>query len=259
MRLRSAPASGFQLLLHLTVTVCTWVFVQTNAWAFGSTGVRVWLPESVTTTAPLIDRLFYVVLAITGVVFILVEGALLIFLIRYRQRDGRPAHYTHGNNLVEVIWTIIPALILVWLATSSQRVWSQVRGTPPHPDVQVEITAEQFAWNIRYAGPDGQLNTADDVTTINQLHMPIGKTVLVHLKSKDVIHSFFVPQFRMKLDAVPGITGRLWISATKTGHFEIACAELCGLGHYRMRGFLTIESPEEFNAWLIQTRKEQAS
>ena len=156
-----------------------------------------------------------------------------------------------------MIWTVIPGLILVFLATHSQRVWSQVRGTPPPHDLEIEITAEQFAWNIRYAGADGRLDTADDITTLNQLHLPVGQTVLVRLRSKDVIHSFFVPQFRMKQDAVPGFTGRLWLQVTKTGHFEIACAELCGLGHYRMRGFLTVESAEAFRAWLATTLTEQ--
>ena len=232
-----------------------WLTVQTPAWA--APGVRVWLPEGITTTAPLIDRLFYLILWITVAVFIGVQATLLTFLVRYRRRPGHLAHYTHGNNLVEMIWTIIPSLILLFLATYSQRVWSKIRGTPPPTNLQIEITAEQFAWNIRYTGPDGQLNTADDITTINQLHLPVNHTVLIHLKSKDVIHSFFVPQFRMKLDAVPGLTGRLWLSATKTGNYEIACAELCGLGHYRMRGFLTIESPEAFQAWLAQMRAEQ--
>ncbi len=236
-----------------------WLAAQATAWAAGAPGVRVWLPEAITTTAPIIDRLFYLVLWITGIVFVLVEGTLIVFLVRYRRRPGAHAAYIHGNHLVEVIWTVIPALILIFLTGRSQHVWSQVRGTPPPADVEVEITAEQFVWNIRYAGPDGALNTPDDLLTINQLHMPVGQTVLIRLKSKDVIHSFFVPQFRMKLDAVPGITGRLWISATKTGHFEIACAELCGLGHYRMRGFLTIESPDAFRAWVTQTLAEQAS
>jgi cytochrome c oxidase subunit 2 len=139
----------------------------------------------------------------------------------------------------------------------SQGVWSQVRGTPPPEDLAIEITAEQFAWNIRYPGGDGRLNTPDDILTINQLHLPVDQTVLIHLKSKDVIHSFFVPQFRVKQDAVPGLTGRLWVAATKTGNFEIACAELCGLGHYRMRGFLTIEPPAAFQLWLAQQLAQQ--
>ena len=226
-------------------------------WAADAPRARVWLPAGMTTTAPAIDRVFYLILWITGAVFALVQGTLLVFLVRYRRRPGRAAHYTHGHHVVEIIWTVIPALILVFLAFRSQDVWSQVRGAPPTADVQVEITAEQFAWNIRYAGPDGIFGNADDVTTINQLHLPVRQTALIHLKSKDVIHSFFVPQFRMKLDAVPGITGRLWVSPTDTGHVEIACAELCGLGHYRMRGYLTIEPAEAFHAWLASTAQEQ--
>ena len=220
--------------------------------------MHVWLPEAVTTTAPLIDHLFYVVLVITGVVFIGVQLTLVTFLIRYRKREGKPAYYTHGNLLVEAIWTVIPSIVLVWLALHNQRVWAQVRGTPPPSDMEIEVLAEQFAWNIRYAGVDGRLNTADDITTINQLHIPVQKTILFHIKSKDVIHSFFVPQFRLKQDAVPGLTSRIWVTTTTGGNFEIACAELCGLGHYRMRGFLTIESPEAFATWLRQAQAEQS-
>ena len=234
-----------------------WLAASAQAWAFGGSGVRIWLPEAVTTTAPEIDRLFYLVLTITGVVFVLVQVTLVAFLIRYRSRPGHRAAYTHGNTAVEIVWTVIPALILIGLTVQSQRVWATVHGTPPPPDLHVEITAEQFAWNVRYAGADGAFGTADDVSTINQLHLPVHQTVLIHLKSKDVIHSFFVPQFRMKQDAVPGLTSRMWVSATKTGQFEIACAELCGLGHYRMRGFLEIESPEAFQAWLAEQIAEQ--
>ena len=246
-----------QPVARCVIALFAWLFTQAPAWAFGRSGVRVWLPEGVSTYAPAIDQLFYVVLAITGTVFVLVQGTLLVFLVRYRRRPGRAAGYTHGNSLVEIIWTVIPALILIYLTFHSQRVWSQVQGTPPLADVEVEITAEQFAWNIRYAGADGLLNTTDDLTTINQLHLPVHRVVLVHLKSKDVIHSFFVPQFRIKHDAVPGLTGRLWLEAVKEAQLEIVCAELCGLGHYRMRGFLTVESPEAFTAWLAQQQDEQ--
>ena len=212
--------------------------------------MTVWLPESLSTVAPLIDRLFYLVLGITGIVFIAVQATLLVFAVRYRRRAGRAAAYVHGNSLVEIIWTAVPALILLGLLLQSQKVWSHVRGTPPPADLEVEVTAEQFAWNIRYAGADGRFDTPDDVSTINQMHLPVDQVVLFHLRSKDVIHSFFVPQFRLKQDMVPGITGRLWVKATKPATVEIACAELCGLGHYRMRGFLTIESPEAFHTWL---------
>jgi len=213
-----------------------------------------WFPEPVSTYGLQIDRLFILILGITGAIFVLVEGALLVFLIRYRARPGRAAAYLHGHVSAEVIWTVIPALIVGYLAFASQRVWSHIQGPPPPHQLEVEIQAEQFAWNVRYAGADGQLGTEDDLETINQLHLPVNQVVLVHLTSKDVIHSLFLPQFRLKRDAVPGLTGRVWLQATKTGSFEIVCAELCGLGHYRMRGFLTVESPEEFQQWLLETQ-----
>ena len=226
------------------------------AWAFGS-GTKVWLPEGITTTSPVVDRLFYIILWLTGAVFVAVQLALIVFVIRYRRDPQRRATYTHGNTLAEVIWTAIPACILVALALYSQNVWSLVKGTPPHPDLEVEITGEQFAWNFRYAGADGQLKTDDDILTINQLHLPVDKTVLFHISSKDVIHSFFVPQFRMKQDAVPGLSSRMWVHPVKAGHFDIACAELCGLGHYRMKGFLVIEPDEAYQTWLTEMLAEQ--
>lgn len=270
-----APSISFKFLFWLSGS--TLFVLVPPALAFGG-GVKMWLPEGVSTSAPLIDRVFYAVLAITGIAFVLVQGVLVFFLIKYRRRKGRAASYIHGNHWVEVVWTAIPAAILVALAFYSQRVWSYVRGTPPKADVQVEVIAQQFAWNIHYPGTDNVFgktdpalvdeagnpvgldkndpNAKDDIVTVNQLHIPVGKIVLIHLKSKDVIHSFFVPQFRMKLDAVPGITGHLWVSATKTGNYEIACAELCGNSHYRMRGFLVIDTPDGFQKWLEQTLAE---
>ena len=241
------------------IVLAAWCGAQANAWAFGHGGVRVWLPEGISTVAPAIDRLFYTILWITGAVFLLVQGTLLVFLIRYRRRPGVAAAYTQGNTMAEIVWTVIPAIIMIWLALSSQRVWASLRGTPPPHALEIEITAEQFAWNIRYAGADGAFDTADDITTINQLHLPVHQVALIRLKSKDVIHSFFVPVFRFKQDAVPGLTGRLWVEPVKVGHYEIACAELCGLGHYRMRGFLTVEPAEAFAAWLAAQRAEQPS
>jgi len=206
-----------------------------------------------------VDRLFTIILGITGVIFVLVEGALLWFLIRYRARPGHTASYIHGNARAEIIWTVVPALIVMYLAFASQRVWAKIQGPPPPHQLEVGVKAEQFAWNIKYPGPDGQLDTADDLETINQLHIPVGQVVLVRIQSKDVIHSFFLPQFRIKRDAVPGMTSRIWVQATETGQFEIACAELCGLGHYRMRGYLTVETPEAFKDWLEATRAEAAA
>ena len=199
------------------------------------------LPESASTYAPKVDQLFWIILWITGFFFFLVQGCLLLFVLKYRSREGQKASYVHGNNLVEIIWTVIPALILLALTLASQKVWAEIRypKQAPPASIQVEILAEQFAWNIRYPGPDGQFDTADDISTINQLHLPVGTPVQVNIRSKDVIHSFFVPEFRVKQDAVPGLPTRVWVEATRAGQFEIRCAELCGLGHFRMKGFVT--------------------
>lgn len=215
------------------------------------------LPQVASSIGVPIDHLFLVILGITGVFFLLVEGALLTFVIRYRMQPGRRAAYVHGNTTAEIIWTAIPALILLWLTFTSQRLWAVIHGPVPANPVEVEILAEQFAWNVRYPGPDGQLGTADDVVTINQLHLPLDHTAVIWLKSKDVIHGFFIPQFRIKQDAVPGRTGQAWVQPTRPGHYEIACSQLCGLGHYRMRGFVTVEPYDQFQQWLKETKANE--
>ncbi|HEU5248732.1 MAG TPA: cytochrome c oxidase subunit II [Thermoanaerobaculia bacterium] len=217
------------------------------------------LPENVSTYGGQIDGLFRLILWITGVIFVAVEALLLFFLFRYRHREGRVPRYTHGSNRLEVIWTIVPAIICVVLALMSRRSWAEIKQRMPKDAMNVEVTAEQFAWNIRYPGADGKLDTADDVVTLNQLHFPVGRPLIVTLHSKDVIHSFFLPEFRVKQDAVPGMTTRIWLEATRVGQWEIACAELCGLGHFRMKGFVTVETPEEFERWLAETAKEASS
>ena len=217
------------------------------------------LPESASTYAPRVDQLFWVILGITGFFFFLVQACLLGFVLKYRARPGQKASYVHGSTLVEIIWTVIPAIILVGLTIASQKVWAEIRypALSPATSLQVEILAEQFAWNVRYPGPDGQFETPDDISTINQLHLPVGTPVKIHLRSKDVIHSFFVPEFRMKQDAVPGLPTQIWVEASKAGQYEIRCAELCGLGHYRMKGFVTTEPLADLQAWLTETKANE--
>lgn len=208
-----------------------------------------WLPESASTFSGKVDAIFYVILAVTGIMFFIVEGAILYFAFRYRYRPGIHAKYLHGNVKLEIIWTVIPALLLVLLMVKTQEGWSEIKvKMPANPDLEIEVTAQQFAWNIRYP--------AAQVETLNQLHLPVGKKVLVRLMSKDVIHSFFVPQFRLKQDAVPGSTIPVWFEATRTGKYELVCAEFCGLAHYRMKGFITVDTPEEFHKWLEGQKKE---
>jgi len=208
------------------------------------------LPEGVSTYSHTIDQMFYLILIVTGVAFVLTEGLLFLFAFIYRRKAGVRATYTHGNNTLELVWTIVPAVMLVVLAFVSRNVWNQIKGSIPPTAETVVVTASQFNWEIRYKGADGEFDTPDDVVANNDMHLPVGEAIKIRLRSKDVIHSFFLPQFRLKQDAVPGLTIDVWLEAEKTGTYEIACAELCGFGHYSMRGILTVVPQAEFKTWM---------
>lgn len=213
-----------------------------------------WLPPAASTYAADIDRIFYVILVVTGVVLVGVEAAILYLMVRYRRREGRKAHYIEGSNRAEVIWTVTPAVFILGLAVASYAVWPQVKDPDRFPTDALEIAVEasQFEWSVSYPGADGELGTADDFDTRNQVHVPVDQPVIVHLTSEDVIHSFFIPQFRIKQDAIPGKNIRLWFEAIESGEYELACAELCGLGHYRMRARVFVHSQEEYRRWISQ-------
>jgi cytochrome c oxidase subunit 2 len=208
-----------------------------------------WLPENVSTFGGQIDNLFYVIYYLTTAVFFAVQITLLVFLFRYRDRPGRKATYTHGNTTLEIVWTAIPAMILAVLALISRSTWAEIKETQPPSDFEIQVEAKQFNWEIAYPGPDGKLDTPDDVHMDNDFHVPVNKVVRVRLKSKDVIHSFFVPNFRLKQDAVPGHSIPVWFKATKPGKYEVPCAELCGFGHSGMRGWVYVDTPEAYDAW----------
>ncbi len=240
-----------------------------------------WLPKSVSTNGGPIDRIFYVILIVTGVVFVVVQATLVIFLFKYRAKAGATAHYTHGNNRLEAVWTAVPAVFLAGLALVSQQVWGGIKpsagfrgdATGPGAPVVIEIVAQQFAWNVRYPGADGVFGrrdvtrvsgtnpigldptdpaSADDIVDLNHLNLPVNRPIQVRLTSKDVLHSFFLPDFRVKQDAVPGMQVNVFFDALEVGDFEIACAELCGMQHYQMRGFVHVHEREAFNTWLAE-------
>jgi len=135
------------------------------------------------------------------------------------------------------------------LALVSRSTWAEIKETQPPSDFVITVEAKQFNWEIAYPGPDGKLDTPDDVHMDNDFHVPVNKVVRVQLKSKDVIHSFFVPNFRLKQDAVPGHLIPVWFKATKPGKYEVPCAELCGFGHSGMRGWVFVDTPEAYDAW----------
>jgi len=210
------------------------------------------LPESVSTFGPDIDRIYYLILWITGIVFVGTEALLLWFLFRYRHTEDRKAEYMHGSTKAEVIWTLTPFLVVLGIAFMSRGVWIDIRDPASIPDdaMPMIVSASQFEWNVTYPGPDGRLETDDDFTTRNELHVPVDRPVRVTLRSEDVLHSFFLPDLRVKQDAVPGKDIPVWFEATRAGEYELACAELCGLGHYRMAATVTVHSAESYQEWM---------
>ena len=212
-----------------------------------------WLPEDVSTYGHEIDSLFYLIYYITAVTFILVTVLMIVFLVMYREREGRRATYTHGNTTLEIIWTIVPAAILIVLSFMSVSTWAKVKREPPPSDFELQVNAKQFNWEITYPGADGKFGTADDVKFDNDMHVPVNKVVRLHITASDVIHSFFIPNLRFKQDAVPGRTVLGWFEATKPGKYELPCAELCGFGHSGMKGWLFVHTPEEYAKWAAES------
>ncbi len=269
-----------------------------------------WLPKNVATFGPKIDGLFYLILGITGFFFLLTEGILVYALYKYPGQPGGRSSYVHGNHKLEVIWTLVPGVILLMIAILQIQTWAEVKfqKNMPHPDAdteQMEVTARQWEWRVRYpsaarmeswqkdateARAFGAHPHPDDLYIPNEIHVWKGVKVLVHLNTRDVIHSFFLPNLRLKQDALPGKTIPVWFAVTEsnladpvvdprthlkrwyekgydpaTGEikdlssiWELACAEFCGTRHSMMRGKLYVhKNREDFLDWLRHAEAEQ--
>jgi cytochrome c oxidase subunit 2 len=196
----------------------------------------------------------YHIYYITGVWFFLTYGVIIVFLIRYRRQEGQKAAYVRGDSLTQVSWLLVPLLIVLaldlWIDFQGSEVWAKIKIDAPSSDLLVGVTGKQFNWEIAYPGPDGKLGTADDLEMENELHVPVNKVVHVILRSKDVIHSFFLPNLRLKQDVMPGRTIEAWFEATKPGRYPLPCAELCGFGHSGMEGSLIVHSLDEYEKWV---------
>jgi len=212
------------------------------------------MPPGTSTFVSPIDSLYYMILVITGIAFVVTEVALVVFLIKYRARPGRRAHYTHGSMKAEVIWTAVPAIVVVMIGILSGGVWNTMRGRDGVPEnaYPIGVHGQQFEWMITYPGGDGALGTEDDFEVRNQLHIPVNTPIDIHLTAEEVIHSFFIPQFRVKQDAMPGLPQPVWFEATEPGAYELACAEVCGLGHYRTRAAVTVHTAEGYQQWMSE-------
>ena len=210
---------------------------------------HLYFPHDVSTFGPKIDFLFELIFWIVMFVWVAVMIAMVTFMVRYRHRPGRKAEYIEGNSRLEILWTAGTAVILIVLALMSRSTWADIKEHGPPGDVFYHVNAKQFNWEITYPGPDGKFGKSE-LEIDNELHVPVNKVVRIDLTSKDVIHSFFVPNLRLKQDAVPGRIIHVWFEATEVGEYEIPCAELCGFGHSGMLGTLTVQSQEDYDKWL---------
>lgn len=261
----------WSLLFLMVPIVGVGVFVWAMADLPGMKGH--WLPENVNPQGEIIDSLFMFILYLTGAIFVITGFVLFWFLWKYdATRSAEPVKYTHGSHTLEVVWSILPAATLLFIAIYQMNAWADAKMRRPvlagedgkvgtSDDVLMpplaEVTGRQFEWRIRYAGKDEILGNEDDVIISNELHVPANEEVVLKIKSQDVLHSFFLPNLRLKQDVVPGMKQHVWFKANRTGVFDIVCAELCGWGHYKMRGRLTVESRDDFNRWLDLQSREQ--
>lgn len=209
-----------------------------------------WLPKKAAEQAGRVDTLMWFVIWASIVIFTLVATVLIYSAFRFRaapddESDGPPIH---GNTRLEVIWTIVPTLLLVVMAVWAYLVLSKNEALASDRLV-VDVTAQQFAWDYTY--PDGNVGSGD-------LHVPVNRQIELRMRSKDVIHDFYVREFQVKQDVVPGITTRLVFNPTRTGTFQVICAELCGVGHGVMRSRVIVESQAAFDAWLQQAKQQLA-
>ncbi len=220
-----------------------------------------------------IDTTLIITLAITGIVFVIIGGFMAYTLVRFRHRKGHRAHYEPENKKLELWLTGITSLGIIAMLAPGLVVYSEFV-TPPSDADKIEVLGQQWQWGFRHPGKDGQLGTSDtrhisfdnpfglnpndpngqDDILIqgNELHLPVDRPVKLLLRSKDVLHNFYVPQFRAKMDLVPGLVSYFWMTPKERGEFEILCAELCGVGHYNMRGKVIIEDIEDYQQWLSQ-------
>ena len=259
------------------LAVAIWVITIASVLMFFNK--RWWFPEAITDHGPSVDRQFLITIIVCGIAFAAAQIGLGWVVWKYRESaDKTRATYSHGNNRLEVVWTIVTAIVFISLGVMGQRVWAALHLNPaPAGSTQIEVTAQQFAWNIRYAGVDktfgstnidyiddatnpvGVVDTdaggKDDISTPT-LVIPANRPVELILKSKDVTHNFWVPQLRFKQDLGPGMAIRVHFTANKVGKYELACAELCGMNHFKMKTFMLVLPPTDFDA-LVQMAPAQ--
>lgn len=208
------------------------------------------------TYAGSIDGVIVLVAVLVGFWFLLAEGIFFWLIWKFRARPGEKSQYLTGKEKHVKRWITIPhALVLVcdvFIIIASVRVWYNVKQQLPEADSTIRVIGQQWAWTFQHPGADNELDTDDDIYTVGDLHVEVEKTYHFRLESRDVLHSFSVPVFRLKQDAIPGrsITG--WFQATDTGEYDVQCAEICGIGHGIMAARIHIEDAQTHAQWITQ-------
>ena len=241
---------SFLFLLVPILGVATFVFAPY---------FNIWLPIDVSEHGRVIDNLFMFVFYLTGAVFIVTEVVLVYYMWKYdASSNDQPVKYSHGSHALELVWTILPAVTLLFIAIYQMEAWASAKMLPPDMPPTAEVTGRQFNWDFRYPGPDNELYTEDDIVrTDGKLYLPVDEEVLLKINSADVLHSFFLPNLRLKQDVVPGMEQSMWFKAKKTGGYDIVCAELCGWGHYKMKGRVFFLPRAEYEQKLQEMIAEQ--
>lgn len=228
------------------------------------------------------DTLFWITMAVTVIAFVIISIIMFVFIYRYQYKEGQRARYYPDNHYLELAWTIIPAIVLALLIFTGLRAWNEITAPASEQAELIEIIGQQFAWTARYPGvKDGAFgknnykliddinefgldltdkNSFDDFKSL-ELHVPVNKEVLLKIRAKDVLHSVFIPHFRVKMDAVPGMPTQFKFTVTKTTeemrtelnnpnfNYELACAEICGRGHFSMKMIVVVETEEQYEKW----------
>jgi cytochrome c oxidase subunit 2 len=212
-------------------------------------------PDGVTEQAKKVNDLYVIVFILAAIVFVAVEGAIILFAFRYRKKGEKLPEQIHGNTAVEMVWTLIPAVIVAVLFTLSWRTLSDIEGSSQDA-LTVEVQAFQWQWQFTY--PEEDITIFGTPEQPPELVVPVGQPVRLRLQSNDVIHSFYVPQFLRKLDVIPGRINEFEFAVTEEGTYPGQCAEFCGLGHAQMTFSVRALPPDEFAAWVVSQKAQGA-
>lgn len=272
---KSNKINAVLLLLFLIIGGAAFI------WSFQNAEKRIHIPVG-SVHGVWIDDMFWLTMVVIGIVFVITQVLLFYYSYRYQYKDDKKAYYFPHNNKLEIIWTMVPAIVMALLVFKGWKTWTKITDPAPKEAMVVEVVGKQFNWIVRYPGKDNALgavktklidatnelgidfsdkNSVDDIVP-SEIHIPKGKPVLFKIRSRDVIHSFYLPHFRVQMHAVPGMPTKFWFvpikstadMATETGNpdfkYELVCNQICGASHFAMRAVVIVDEPEDYAKWI---------